>query len=242
MMSVSMESVSIVKPIALSVGKNGQSIEKETLDHNSFEVFCYKTSAGEQFVGDILKEQNTRLIVAPEMIAYLQSADATKRMMLTDFGQTPREISRLIRRQVTGEDFVMTEVLGEGHIRLSPTNNQLQIRSLNNTFLNIINVYNHYLTALAGEFDLINFQKINLPTPINYTRILVKKGLGMFEAGEFYEVRITTEFPIFVNAKDVNFWTGDLVVDSGKLSSPLERDLIYFSGNGKLYLSLAQSV
>ncbi|MDJ0626357.1 MAG: AIM24 family protein [Candidatus Caenarcaniphilales bacterium] len=220
------------------LGSRGQLVWEAKLGNNRIIVLRYTTSNGsnESFIVEILKDQNTKLLVLPGSASVLKSKS---RLTLDHYGLKEKGVSGFIKSQVTGESFVMTEVKGEGTVRLTPNSDCPGIKQFQNTKLFIPNTNVAYVQSLLGDFEIHTAQKVKSDMPIAFSEILLKSALVLFETDNFYEVEIEADHFVDVEANEIVFWTGDLIYDDARDSSNGEGSLVRFSGMGKVYLSLS---
>jgi hypothetical protein len=218
------------------LGVRGELVLEASLGANKVAVLQFKSTANKKitYVAEIYKEAETKLLVSPGSTAFMKP---TNTMNLEHYGLRESGVSGFIKSQVTGESFVMTEVIGSGSICLTPSASSLIINQCRDTKFCIPNVNIAYIKALMGNFEVSHPQKTKSALPIIYTEIKLQQALLLLEADEYYEVIVNAGSPLDVESAEITFWSGDLSLEEVKDSD--EGDLIRFSGNGRVYLSLS---
>jgi uncharacterized protein (AIM24 family) len=221
-----------------ALGARGELCLEATQGKNRIIVlkYNYPGSTGKAYLAEILKEDDSQLLVLPGSVAFLKPIS---KLALEHYGVRESGVSGFIKSQVTGESFVMTEVEGTGTIRLTPSSGQLAVKQYQNTKFCIPNINVAYVKALLGSYEITNPQKTKTALPIIYSELKMQNSLVLIEAEEFYEVQVIPGNAIDVESSEVVFWTGELNLEELKDNAGSEGNLIRFSGVGTVYLSLS---
>lgn len=217
----------------VSLGVRPQICSENHLERSTISVAKYGSNHI-CYIADIYKDENSQLLIASGAVSFLKS---NSRLGLAHYGLRENGVSGFIKSQVTGEAFVMTEVIGSGNIRLRPYSNLLATNHYQNTKFYLPHTNIPYLVAILGAFEISNMQKIKSSIPLSFTEINLQNALVLLETEEIYEIFITPDTPIEVEASDIAFWTGDINLEEVKESA--EGNLVKFQGSGQIYLSLA---